>query len=201
MSETATTGPSGESIHSLREHWRLLLTMGVIIVVLGILAIISPLIAGLSATVALGALLVIGAVVHGAHVFTVHGWKGRSAQGVLAILYLLAGLALLSNPAAGLATLTLLLIAFFLIDGLVEVYGGMKLRPETSWQWLVASGVVSIVLAGLIWAMLPFAMVWAVGLLFGINLITTGASMVEIALGGRKAVEETRSPVAEPRGA
>lgn len=201
MNQTATTESARESMHSLQEHWRLLLAMGIIIVGLGILAILSPLVAGLSATVALGALLIIGAVVHAAHVFTVHGWKGRTAQAVLAVVYLLAGLALVGNPAAGLATLTVLLVAFFVFDGLIEVYGGLKLRPETNWQWMVASGAISIVLAGLIWVTLPFAIVWVVGLLFGINLITTGASMIEIAFGGRKASTDERPSIAEPRGA
>jgi uncharacterized membrane protein HdeD (DUF308 family) len=76
----------------------------------------------------------------------------------------------------------------------------LKLRPETNWQRMVASGAISIVLAGLIWVTLPFAIVW-VGLLFGINLITTGVSMIEIAFGGRSASKEGRAPAGEPRGA
>lgn len=200
MNQTATTESTRKSMHSLQDHWRLLLAMGIIIAGLGILAILSPLVAGLSATVALGALLIIGAVVHASHVFTVNGWKGRTAQAVLAVVYVLAGLALLGNPAAGLATLTMLLVAFFFINGLIEVYGGLKLRPEMNWQWMIVSGVASIVLAGLIWVTLPFAMIWVVGLLFGINLITTGISMIEIAFGGRNASLEDRSSIVQPRG-
>jgi uncharacterized membrane protein HdeD (DUF308 family) len=173
---------------TVSDHGRTLVGVGVVLSVLGFLAIVFPFVTGVSLSILLGALLVVGALVHAAHAFSTPGWLGSIAQVGLAILYAVAGIALLANPVLGLVTLTILLVAYFAVEGLVLVYMGLRLRPEGRWGWTVASGALSLVVAGLLFVGFPSTAAWAVGLLFGVNLLSTGLAM---ALMGRRGTEAT----------
>ena len=107
--------------NELQKSWRYLMGVGILIGVLGILAILAPFVTGIAITVVLGALLVIGALGHVAHAFSARGWKGSVWQIVLAVVYAFAGISLIANPVIGLTTLTILVIAFFLAEGVVEI--------------------------------------------------------------------------------
>jgi uncharacterized membrane protein HdeD (DUF308 family) len=160
---------------------------GVVLSVLGLVAVVFPFVTGVSISVALGALLVVGALFHVAHAFNTGGWRGFVLQVLLAAVYAIAGIGLLANPVVGLATLTLLLVGYFVADGVVEILLGVRLRGEPGATWLVVSGVVSLVLAGLLWVGFPSTAAWAVGLLFGISLLSSGLSMVFVGMSGDRA--------------
>lgn len=168
------------------EAWRPLMIVGGLLAVLGLLAIAFPFATGIGVEVALGALLVVGGIAQGVHAFGARGWTGVLGTAALGALYVLAGVVILANPLLGLATLTLLVGVFFLVDGVVELIMGVRVRPETNWAGLVVSGVLSLVLAGLILVGWPATAVWAIGLLVGINLLTTGMAMAALAMGGRR---------------
>jgi uncharacterized membrane protein HdeD (DUF308 family) len=160
---------------------------GVVLSVLGLVAVVFPFVTGVSISIALGALLVVGALFHVAHAFNAGGWRGFMLQVLLAAVYTVAGIGLLANPVLGLATLTLLLVGYFVADGVVEILLGVRLRGEPGATWLVVSGVVSLVLAGLLWVGFPSTAAWAVGLLFGISLLSSGLSMVFVGTSGDRA--------------
>jgi len=168
---------------------------GVIIAILGLLAVLFPLITGISVSVVLGAVLVVGALVHGLNAFAAGTLGSVFGQVILAVLYGFAGIAFIANPVVGLATLTLLAIAFLLADGLVEIAWGLRSRGQHGSQWLLASGGVSLLLAGLLWLGFPSSAAWAIGVLLGVNLLVTGVS---IALVGRGTGESIAPDV--PRG-
>lgn len=117
----------------LRHSWRYLMGAGVLLAVLGAIAIFTPFVTGLTLSIALGGLLVVGALAHVAHAFAAQGWKGSIWQTALAVVYAAAGVSLLVNPLVGLTTLTLLVIAYFLADGIVEVVMGVRMRSEPRW--------------------------------------------------------------------
>ncbi len=179
------------------EAWKTLLATGTIIAIIGILAIFFPFLAGVTLSVLLGAALIIGAALHAVHAFSAGDWKGVLWQVVLAIVYAVAGVSLVVNPVVGVATLTLLVIAYLLVGGVVEVVMGTALRPERGWGWVVVSGLISILLSGLLWFGWPATASWALGLLFGVSLLTSGFSIVGVAMGGRKAEREMRVGTAE----
>ena len=181
MSETVPESGGRATTQRMRPG-RTMLAVGVVLSLLGVVAIVFPFVTGVSISIALGALLVVGALFHVAHAFGAGGWRGFALQALLAIIYALAGISLLVNPVLGLATLTLLLVAYFLADGVVEVLLGLRMRGETGSAWFVASGVISVVLAGLLWAGWPSTAAWAVGLLFGISLLSSGLSMVFVGM-------------------
>jgi len=174
--------------------------VGGIIAVLGLLAILFPYVTGVSLSLLLGILAIVGGVVHVASAFSAQGWKGFLWQVFLGVVYAGAGIILMANPVLTLASVTILLTAYFLVEGVVEIFMGFRLRPESNWGWVIASGVVSLLLAGLIWVNWPSSAAWAVGLLFGVGLLTNGVSMILVAMGGRNAAQQTVTPPTSETG-
>ncbi|MFP8953903.1 HdeD family acid-resistance protein [Natrialbaceae archaeon A-arb3/5] len=186
--------------YSLAHGWRTLAIAGGVVGLLGLLAIAFPFATGLSVTVGLGILLVLGGIVHGAHAFTARGWSGSLWQIALGVVSIVAGLALLASPVVGLVTLTILAIAYLLVDAVAELWMAVRMADQPGRLSVAASGLVSLVLAGLLWAGFPADAAWAVGLLVGIGLFVTGLSMAIVAITGRDAAETTASAT-EPRSA
>lgn len=156
---------------------------GAILVILGVIAIAVPPIATLSLTVFLGWLLVISGV---AGVITTFG--ARNAPGfwwslLSVVIALAAGFSLLYSPVGGAISLTLLLIVFFAAEGVATILFATSHRDASGrWGWLLASGIVDLLLAGIILMGLPGTAVWALGLLLGINLLFGGLAMLTLAL-------------------
>ncbi|WP_410767356.1 HdeD family acid-resistance protein [Haloferax sp. DFSO60] len=174
---------------SLKNSWRWLLAAGAIIAVLGVIALFAPFITGISLTFLVGVLLIGGGILHFASAFRGQGWGGFIWQMLLGFIGVIAGLALLLDPVLGLVTLTLLVIAYLFVSGVVEIVMGIRLRGERNWFASVASGAIGILLAALLWVGFPSTAAWAVGVLFGVNLLVTGISMVFIALGARRELQ------------
>jgi uncharacterized membrane protein HdeD (DUF308 family) len=174
---------------SIHDHWGLFLTEGIILSLLGLAAIILPPVAGLVATVLLGWLFLIAGIVG-----LVATLRARQAPGfgwslLSALVAVIAGGALLWNPLQGLVTLTFVLTAFFVVDGILIIALAIAHRRELSgkWEWMMLNGVVDLVLAAIIISGLPGTITWALGLLVGIDMMFGGASLIAMALEARKA--------------
>jgi uncharacterized membrane protein HdeD (DUF308 family) len=174
---------------SMHVHWGLFMTEGVILWVLGFAAIVVPQIAGLATTLFLGWLLLVAGLV--GLFFTS---RARSAPGfgwslLSAAAAVIAGAVLLWNPFQGLATLTFVLVAYFIIDGVAIIFLAVAHRRELSgkWEWVLVNGVTDLILAGIIIAGFPGTLLWALGLLVGIDLLFGGAALIAMALEARKA--------------
>ena len=174
---------------SIREHWKLFLAEGIILVILGILAIIIPPLATIGITIFLGWLFLISGI---AGLITTFG--ARHAPGfwwslLSAILGIAAGLVLLAWPVSGAISLTFLLIAFFIIEGVLSIMYAIEHKRELTgqWGWMLFSGIIDLILAAIIFAGLPGTAAWALGLLVGINMLFGGSSMIAIALHARNA--------------
>ena len=172
---------------SLHDHWRAFLIEGIILVVLGLAAIALPPFAGLAVTVVLGCLFLIGGVVGLIATFNQKNAPGFWWALISAAVSVLAGGILLSNPTAGVATLTYVLIAFFIVDGVLIIALAFSHRRELTgrWEWMMLGGVMDLVLGAIIIAGLPGAITWALGLLVGIDLLFGGVSLIAMALHAR----------------
>src|ERR1700730_3638763 len=173
---------------SIHDHWGLFLAEGIILVILGFAAIVVPPIAGLATTIFLGWMLLLGGVVGLVSTF----W-GRSLPGywwslLSALVAVFAGIILLWYPIEGLVTLTYVLIAYFIGDGILSIMLPIEHRRELTgrWEWMVFSGIVDLILAGIIIAGLPGAFAWALGLMVGIDLVFGGTSLIGMALAARR---------------
>jgi len=159
---------------------RYIIGAGIVIALLGVVAIFAPFVTGTGLSIVLGALLVVGGFTHVAHAFSAQGGTGSLWEIVLAGVYTVAGISLLANPVLGLTTLTLLLIGYLFASGVLELVMGVRMRPDAQWSLLVASGGVSLLLAALLWLGFPSTAAWALGLIVGIHLLTTGFTLVAV---------------------
>ncbi|HWB45616.1 MAG TPA: HdeD family acid-resistance protein [Hyphomicrobiaceae bacterium] len=169
------------------EHWGWFLTLGLLFIIGGILAIAFPLVSTIATKIALGWIFMIGGALLVVHAFSVSGWRGFLWSLLIGILYLVAGGWLAFFPFTGIITLTILLAAMFLAEGVLEVIMAFRVRPHEGWGWLLLSGLIAIAVGLLIGASLPSSAGWAIGLLTGINLISTGWGFVFISMAGRRA--------------
>lgn len=173
---------------SLHDHWGLFLAEGIILSLLGLAAIIVPPIAGLVATVFLGWLFLIAGLVGVVATFRARQAPGFGWSLVSGLVAVIAGGVLLWNPLQGLATLTYVLTAFLIVDGLLIIILAFAHRRELSgkWEWMMVNGVIDLILAAIIISGLPGTLAWALGLIVGIDMMFGGASLIAMALEARK---------------
>lgn len=160
---------------------------GLLLVVAGILAVIFPAISSTAFILLLGWLLIISGVVQAISLIGAgkapHFWL----QLISVVLALLVGFLLLRDPQQGLQTITVLLIVFLMIQGISKVVFALTIRPFPSWGWVLASGVLGVVLSVVLWGSLPGTAAWLIGLLIGIELIGEGAAIAYLAWQVRRA--------------
>ena len=165
----------------------------VILIVLGILGIVEPGIAGLGVTLLVGWMLVFGAVLHFIAAFKGGGAKQVIFQVLVGLVYLIGGGYFLTHTIMGVATLTLLLAGVILAEGVIEIISYVRLRNEGASSWLLINGVITLLLGGLIYFHWPSSSVWAIGTLVGINLLMTGISRLMFGLAARKLLKTAGS--------
>jgi uncharacterized membrane protein HdeD (DUF308 family) len=171
----------------IKRNWGWFLVLGVVFVLAGIAAIAFPFLSTIAAKVALGWIFMTGGVLMIVHSFSSPGWQGFLLGLLIGNLYALAGAWLAFFPFTGIITLTILLAALFLAEGVLELIMAMRVRPHEGWGWLVLSGLVAVAAGLMIGLNLPSSATWAIGLLAGINLLSTGISFIVLALAGRRA--------------
>lgn len=173
--------------NSVHAHWRLFLTEGVVLLVLGILAIVVPLVATIAVTVLIGWLLLMSGIVGLIATFRSRGAPGFSWSLISALIGIAAGIVLLGWPLSGALSLTMILTVFLVLEGVVSILYALEHRRELSGRWgvMLFSGVIDLFLAGIIFEGLPGTAAWAIGLLVGINLVFGGSALIAMALHAR----------------
>jgi uncharacterized membrane protein HdeD (DUF308 family) len=172
---------------ALHAHWVVFLVEGIILVVLGAAAILIPPIASIAVAIFLGWLFLISGVVAVVTSFWMKNAPGFWWSLLSAVLALVVGCALIGWPVGGVISLTLVLIAFFVIEGFASIMFALDHKRALSgkWGWLVVNGVTDLVLAGVIVLGLPGSAAWALGLLVGIDLVFGGMALITMALHAR----------------
>jgi uncharacterized membrane protein HdeD (DUF308 family) len=173
---------------AVREHWKAFLFEGILLVILGLAAMILPPLASLAVTIFLGWMFLISGIAGLALTFWARQMPGFWWSLVSAVLAIGAGIILLVKPVQGTLTLTIVVGAYFLAEGVTTIMYALEHRRELSerWSWLLVSGIMDILIAGIIIAGLPGSALWAIGLLVGINLVFGGATLIGMALAARK---------------
>jgi len=160
----------------LSEDERYLVFAGVVLGFLGLLAVLTPFLTGLSISIVFGVILVLGGFARFASALQIEAWKGVVWEFVLSGIYVLAGLSLIFNPFLGLTSLTVILIVYLFVEGIFQVYSSLWVGSGV--VWLGINGFLSIILSFLIFIGFPSTAAWALGLLLGINLISTGVALI-----------------------
>jgi uncharacterized membrane protein HdeD (DUF308 family) len=174
---------------ALHEHWVLFLVEGVVLIVLGATAIVLPPLATLAVTILIGWLFLVSGVMGLVTTYWMRQAPGFWWSLISAAIAVLVGLLLLARPISGALSLTFLLIFFFIVEGVASIMFALDHRRQLSgqWGWMLASGVVDLVLSVMILAGLPSTAAWAIGLLVGINMVFGGVALAAMALHARNA--------------
>ena len=172
---------------TVKAHWKAFLFEGILLAVLGVAALILPPLASLAITIFLGWMFLISGI--GGLIVT---YWSRSSPGfwwslISAALAVLAGMLLLARPMQAVLTLTIVLGAYFLAEGVATIMYALEHRRELSgrWSWLLVSGLVDIAISFMVITGLPSSAEWAIGVLVGINLLFGGATLIGMALAAR----------------
>ena len=185
MSATNPEGRLSGPVTIVRKAGLWLTVMGIVFVVLGMLAIVEPAVAGLAVSILVGWVLIFGGVAHGIAAF---GGGARRVlwQLVVATFYVVAGLYFLTHPLLGLGTLTLFLAALLLVEAVIEIVAYFSVGRESGSGWRLVNAVVTLLLGGMIWRNWPSSSEWVIGTLVGVNLMITGFSRLMLGTAARK---------------
>lgn len=170
----ATSPTAGMLEAVVAEHRTWFMVVGVCLIILGIVAIVFPFATTIAVKTFLGWIFLIGGFVQVFHAFSTQRWSAFFLDLLVGALYLVAGGWLAFFPLTGIVTLTLFLAAMFIAQGVLEFVMGFRLRPQEGWGWVLVSGLIAFAVGALIFAQLPSSAVWAIGLLVGINMISSG---------------------------
>jgi len=151
----------------------------------GILAIIAPPIFGFAVAVLIGWLLIFSGCAHVAYGWHTRGGGGGGCGILLGMIYALAGAYVLLNPLAGLSTLTLALAMYLFLEAVLDFVLSFWLRPATGSGWLLVDGMVTLILAVMIWRTWPASSSWAIGTLVGVSMLFSGFARLMISLAAR----------------
>jgi uncharacterized membrane protein HdeD (DUF308 family) len=173
---------------SLHEHWKLFLVEGIVLVVLGLIAIVVPPIATLAVELLFGWLFLLSGILGLITTFWMRNAPGFWWSLLSAVIGIAAGVVLLVWPLSGVLSLTLVLIVFFTIEGIASIMYALDHKRELTGRWgfMLASGIIDLALAVIILTGLPGSAAWAIGLLVGINLAFGGAALIGMALHARE---------------
>jgi uncharacterized membrane protein HdeD (DUF308 family) len=171
----------------LHAHWGRLLFQGVIMIILGAVAFAAPTIATIAVDIFVGWLFLLSGLVGLTALFSVRGVPAFVWTLFTAALSVVGGAMLIWKPAEGVISLTLMLTAFFIVEGIFHMAASFTYRDllPSSWGWVFLSGFSDLALAAIIIWGWPLSLGWFLGLLVGINLVTSGLAFVMAAVAGR----------------
>ena len=170
---------------------------GFAVILLGVLAMMMPFVSGIAVTAFVAVILAAAGVT-----MTVYAFKaGSFGKGLLQFLFggitILCGVAMFMQPLVSMFTLTAVLIAYFLVDGVFVIFAGIRRRPAEGWGWMMISGIASVILAVLLWRQWPASGEVAIGLLVGIRLVFTGWSIAMLGMVSDAAIDAAKQAIDE----
>ena len=176
----------GDWTEKVKSNAGWLVALGVVTIVAGFLSMGYPWASGLGVTFFVGMVMTVAGVARTVAAFH----AGSFGQGALAflggILTFVAGVVLAARPGIGLASLTLLLGGYLLVDGISGAVLAFQVKPAPGWGSMLFSAVMGLLLGVLLLREWPLSGVWAIGTLLGVNLVSSGLSMVSIGSAARK---------------
>ena len=186
----SSSEPTVNVRNAVRLHWQFFLAQGVIMAILRFLAVIWPQLSTVAIDVYIGWLFLLSGAVGLVTIFFAPSASTFFWSLFTSALSLFVGILLLWHPVEGAISLTLVLIAFFIAEGIFQITASLSYREAfpDSWGWMLGSGIADLLLAGLIISGWPGTATWALGLIVGVNLISSGIAIIMVAVTGRRLV-------------
>jgi uncharacterized membrane protein HdeD (DUF308 family) len=176
----------------LRRSWGWFLVLGIVLIVLGVVAMGSVFVMTIASVFFFGWILIVGGVMEVVHAFWHKRWGGFFLDLLTGILYVVAGWMMVTNPQESAILLTLLIAMFLVFQGVFRIVAALAARyPHRG--WVLLDGIVSLLLGILIWRRWPVSALWVIGLFVGIEMLLNGWSLVMLSLAGRNLPEKARA--------
>ena len=184
-------GTEGTSwLEQAKKNSGVLIFLGVVEVIIGIMAMAAPAIAGGAVAVMIGVLLIFGGFTRLIGAFMADSFGAGALTFIWGLMMAGAGFYFMASPGLGMATLTLVIATVFFLDGILRVIMSFKMKPVGGWGWMLFGGIITLVAAIMIWRQFPLSGIWLVGTLLGINLLFSGITTISVASAAKRAVSE-----------
>jgi uncharacterized membrane protein HdeD (DUF308 family) len=164
------------------------IALSVLLILAGLFAILIPPLSGLAVTLIFAWMMILSGITHFVFAFKTHTTGGVLWELLVGAIYLFTGVYLLLHPLDALIALTLILAVYLFFEGIVETILSFQLRPRHGANWLLIDGIVTLILAFMIWRSWPASTVWVIGTLVGISMIFSGFSRLMLSLAARRAL-------------
>ena len=162
------------------------IALSVLLIVAGFFAILVPVISGLGVTLLFGWLMILSGITHFVFAFKTHTTGGLIWELIIGAIYLFTGFYLILHPVAALFALTLILACYLFFEAIVEFIQYFQLRPRHGAGWLLVDGIITLILAIMIWRSWPASSVWVIGTLVGISMLFSGFSRLMLSLAAKR---------------
>jgi uncharacterized membrane protein HdeD (DUF308 family) len=182
-----------EMLGTIKRHARVGMAVGILVAIAGVLALVAPLAAGLSVAIAVGVLLLVSGLSRMFLAFKMGSFGHGLLIFVIGLMSAFFGGYMVARPGMALATITIVLAAYFIVDGVFEIIWAFRLRPIKGWGWTLFSGVVALALGVMIWRQFPVSGLWAVGTLAGIQMIFGGSSIASVCAAAKGAAKDAQA--------
>ncbi|MDP2802944.1 MAG: HdeD family acid-resistance protein [Phreatobacter sp.] len=180
--ETRTARSLGAHLIPLRRNWGWLMGAGIALIALGLFGLAAANLFTVVSALSFGAMMLVGGGVLLADSFRREGWQSRLAMIAISLLYMATGALVFYNPLQAVVALTLLCGAMLVAVGMLRIVTAFQMRPLAVWGWVLASGMISLLLGLFIFVQLPQAAPWVLGTFLAIELIFQGWSYVFLAM-------------------
>ena len=168
------------------------IALSVLLIIAGLFAICVPLISGVGITLLFGWLMILSGITHFIFAFKTHTTGGVIWELIIGAIYLFTGFYLIFHPLDALLVLTLILACYLFFEAIVEFIQYFQLRPRHGAGWILVDGIITLILAIMIWRSWPASSVWVIGTLVGISMLFSGFSRLMLSLAAKRAVNLAR---------
>jgi uncharacterized membrane protein HdeD (DUF308 family) len=179
--------------NQVRRNAGIALWVGIVLIVAGFFAVMAPFVAGLSVALMIGVLLLAGGLSQCFLAFRAGALRDGLVVFIVGALMAATGIFLMQQPVAGLAGLTILLLAYLVATGILEIIVALQLRPADGWVPEAVSGAMSLILGLLLWRQFPLSGAWAIGVLFGIKMIFNGWALIFVSRAARAVANDVEA--------
>jgi len=170
--------PVSTAAQEVKRDARMLMLTGLVMVVMGLLALGAPLVAGVAVAFTVGSLVLLGGILQLILGVKAESWGSRIFGMILGLVALACGLLLIAHPLFSLGFLTWLLAGYLVLDGILQIVQALDIKPDRGWGVTLLAGTLSVLLGVLIWRQWPLSGAWAVGILVGVKILLSGWSMI-----------------------
>lgn len=192
MSDVSPTAPHGLGFMPTASKWGWFLFLGIIMVAAGIFALGDVVAFTLVSVIFIGAMLMVGGVFQIIHAMMTKGWSGFAFNVIMGLLYIIAGVLIMQEPVQGSVILTILILVSLLIGGIMRIVVALRHREVSGWWLMALGGVLSVVVAVMLYATLPWSGLWVLGTLIAIELLIQGFTWIQFGLALRKLANARR---------